>query len=121
MTIPQDVGIGQVDRKNRVVFADRGTEKKRAAPAEQQLEARQESGSRMIKPEVSILETNHVPMQIEHSERVPMLEHASRRTAALGVRNNREMFFKADDFGHGARVYTTNPELVATSCRYSST
>jgi hypothetical protein len=121
MTIANHIGVRQIDGKNRVVFADRGAEKEWAVPAEQQLEPREESGARMIEAQLSILESEHVSMQIEHSERVPMFEDPARGATAIAVGDDREMFFEADDFGHDADGYANNPDFAATSCRYSST
>ena len=50
-----------------------------------------------------------------------MLQHTSRRPGAIAVGDNREMFFQADEVGHDAVCYATNPDLVAISLRKTST
>ena len=96
-----DVRVGQIDSENRVVFADGGAQEQGTAPAEQQLESGQESRSRVIETLLALLERQDVAVQIEHAERVAVLEHAV-RAPAVALGDDREVFVQADHFSHGA-------------------
>ena len=121
MVVTDDVGVGEIHGEDRVVLADGGAQEQRPPPAEQQLEAGQEPRACVIEAVLAVLEGEDVPEQVENTKRVAVLQHTSRRPGAIAVGDDREVFFQADDVGHDAVCYATNPDLVAISLRKTST
>ena len=104
-----DVGVRQIGVQNGVVGADGRAQEERTPAAEHQLKARQESRAGVIEALVAILDGDNVTVQVEHAERVTMLQYASRAHTVVGVGDNGVVVFQADDVAHGTAALRDQP------------
>ena len=78
MIVEIHVGIGEVDRQQRVVVAQVGPEQQRLHAVEQQLEMREETGVAVEQPVGAAGRRADIAVAVEHGEGVVVLERAAR-------------------------------------------
>ena len=83
----REVGVGEIDGEQIVVFLDRRAQEQGAPAADAHLEAREEARAVMVEPLLAQTHRLHVAEPIEDRERLAVLEHTC---AVIRARRRRE-------------------------------
>jgi PAS domain-containing protein len=87
--VDDDVGIGQVDRENRLAFVNRRAQQQRSLPPEEHVELREIARALVVHPELAIADLVEIAVLIEDGEGFALFQYADRRFVSRRRDENR--------------------------------